>query len=78
MKGDWFYTTKNGVFGEGRKATKRSPPGKFTWWINDGFTRKGTWKISRSVRAYVYLVHTCQVMVRPGLVGNSAFAADVQ
>ena len=24
---DWFYTTKYGVFGDGGKATERSPPG---------------------------------------------------
>ena len=41
-----------------------------------GVTRKGTEKISRSVRAYVYLVLTSQVQVRSDIVGTSASAVD--
>ena len=43
-----------------------------------GFTRKEIEKISRPVRAYVYLVLTSQVQVRSGIVGNSAPAVDAQ
>ena len=43
-----------------------------------GFTRKGTEKISRSVKAYVYLVLTSQVQARSSIVGNSAPAVDAQ
>ena len=49
------------IFGHEVKATERSPPGNLTRWIitrSEGFTRKGIEKISRSVRAYVYLVLT--------------------
>ena len=42
------------------------------------FTRKGTEKISRSVRAYVYLVLTSQVKTRSSMVGNSVPAVDAQ
>ena len=42
------------------------------------FTRKGIEKISRSVRAYVYLVLTSQVQARSSIVGNSAPAVDAQ
>ena len=43
-----------------------------------GFTKKGIEKISRSVRAYVYLVLTSQVQARSSIVGNSALAVDAQ
>ena len=43
-----------------------------------GFTRKGIEKISRSMRAYVYLVLISQVQPRPSIVGNSAPAVDTQ
>ena len=42
------------------------------------FTRKGIEKISRSVRAYVYLVLTSQVQARSSIVGNSAPAVNAQ
>ena len=77
----WFYTTGYGIFGHEVKATKRSPPDNLTRWIitqSKGFTRKGIEKISRSVRAYVYLVLTSQVQVRSSIVGNSAPAVDAQ
>ena len=64
MHGDWFYTTDYGIFGHEVKTTERSPPDNLTQWIitrSKGFTRKGIKKISRSVRAYVYLVLTSQV-----------------
>ena len=64
MHGDWFYMAGYGIFGHEVKATKRSSPGNLTQWIiaqSKGFTRKGVEKISRSVRAYIYLVLTSQV-----------------
>ena len=81
MYGDWFYTTGYGIFGHEVKATKRSPPDNLMRWIitqSKGFTRKGIEKISRSVRAYVYLVLTSQEQARSSLVGNSAPAVDTQ
>ena len=81
MHGDWFYTTGYGIFGHEVKATKRSPPDNLTRWIitrSKGFTRKGIEKISKSVRAYVYLVLTSQVHARSSIVGNSAPAVDAE
>ena len=81
MYEDWFYMTSYGIFGHEVKATKRSPPDNLTRWIitqSKGFTRKGIEKISRSVRAYVYLVLTSQVQARSSTVGNSAPAVDAQ
>ena len=81
MHGDWFYTTDYAIFGHEVKATERSPPDNLTRWIitqSKGFTKKGIEKISRSVRAYVYLVLTSQVQARSSIVGNSAPAVDAQ
>ena len=81
MHGDWFYTTGYAIFGHEVKATKRSPPDNLTRWIitqSKGFTRKGIEKISKSVRAYVYLVLTSQIQERSSMVGNSAPAVDAQ
>ena len=81
MHGIWFYTTDYDVFGHEVKATERSPPDNLTQWIitqSKGFIRKGIEKISRSVRAYVYLVLTSQVQARSSIVGNSAAAVDDQ
>ena len=81
MYGDLFYTTGYGSFRHEVKATKRSPPDNLRRWIitqSKGFTRKGIEKISRSVRAYVYLVLTSQVQARSSIVGNSAPAVDAQ
>ena len=81
MHGNWFYTTKYGIFGHGRKATKISPPDNLTQWIiaqSKGFTRKSIEKIRRSVRANVYLVLRSQVQGRSRIVGNSASAVDAQ
>ena len=60
--GDWFYTTSCAIFTTGSKVTKRSPPDDEDRWIisrSKDLTRKGIEKISRPVRAYVYLVITC-------------------
>ena len=42
------------------------------------FYKKGIDKISRSVRAYVYLVLTSQIQARSSIAGNSAPAVDAQ
>ena len=42
------------------------------------YNKKGIQKISRSVRAYVYLLLTSQVQARSTIVGNSASAVDAQ
>ena len=81
MYGDWFYTTDHAIFGHEVKATERSPPDNLTRRIitqSKGFTRKSVEQISRSVRAYVYLVLTSQVQTRSARVGNSAPAVDAQ
>ena len=81
MHGDWFYTTDYAIFGHEVKTRERSPPDNLTRWIitqSKGFTKKGIEKISRSVRAYVYLVLTAQVQARSSIVGNSAPALDAQ
>ena len=81
MYGDWFYTANYGIFGNGRKATKRSPPDNLTRCIftqSKVFTRKGIGKISRSARAYFSLVLTSQVQARSSIVENSASAVDAQ
>ena len=81
MHGDWFYTTDYTIFGHEVKTTERSPPENLTQWIitqSKDFTRKGIEQISRSVRAYVYLVLTSQVQARSSIVGNSAPAVDAQ
>ena len=73
MYGDWFYTTDYAIFGNEVKATERSPPDNLTRWIitqSKGFTKKGIEQISRSVRAYVYLVLTSQVQARSSIVAN--------
>ena len=81
MYRDWFYTTDYVIFGHEVKTTERSLPDNLTRWIitqSKGFTRKGIEQISRSVRAYVYLVLTSQVQARSSIVGNSAPAVDAQ
>ena len=67
MYGDWFYMTDYAIFGQEVKATERSPPDNLARWIitqSKGFTKKGIEKVSRSVRAYVYLVLTSQTQAR--------------
>ena len=81
MHGDWFYTTDYVIFGHEVKTAERSPPDNHTRWIitqSKGFTRNGIEKISRSVRAYVYLTLTSHVQARLSIVGNSAPAVDAQ
>ena len=81
MYGNWFYTTDYAIFGHEWKATERSPPDNLPRWImtqSKGFTKKGIEQISRSVRAYVYLVLSSQVQARSSIVGNSAPAVDAQ
>ena len=79
MHGDWFYTIDYAIFGHEVKATERSPPDNLTRCIitqSKGFTKKGIEKISRSVRAYFYLVLTSQIQARSSMVGNSTPAVD--
>ena len=81
MHGDWFHTSGYAIFGHEVKATKRSLTDSLTPWIitqSKGFKRKGIEKISRSVRAYVYLVLTSQAQARLSIVDNSVPAVDVQ
>ena len=81
MHGDWFYMTDYSIFGHEVKTTERSPPDNFTQWMitySKGFTRKGNEKISRSVRAYVYLVLISQVQARSSIAGNSVPAGAAQ
>ena len=64
MHGNWFYTMDYGIFCHEVKAPGRSPRENLTRWIiaqSTGFTKKSIEKISRSVRAYVYLVLTSQI-----------------
>ena len=81
MHGNWFYTTGDAIFGQEVKVTKTSSPENLTRWIitqSEGFTRSGIEKISRPVRAYVYLVLTSQVQAGSSIVDNSAPAVDAQ
>ena len=64
LYGNWFYATSYAVFTSELKATRKSPPDDFGRWIinrSKDLTRKGIEKISRLVRAYVYLILTSQV-----------------
>ena len=80
--GDWFYTEEWAVFCcNGGKPTKVAPPKNLTRWIlktSKGFTRVGLTMISKSVRAYVYLLLTSQVQARSKIVGKTANALDAQ
>ena len=81
MYGDWFNTTNHAIFGHEMKATKRSPPDNLTRWIitqSKGFTRKGIERISRCVRAFIYLVLTSLVQARSSIAGNSVPDVDAQ
>ena len=69
------------MFGHEVKTTERSPPDNLTQWTitqSKGFTKKRIKQISRSVRAYIYLVLTSQVQARSSIVGNSAPSVDAQ
>ena len=71
--GDLFYTTDYAIFGHEVKATEISQPQNLKRWIitqSKGFTRKGIGQISRSVKAYVYLLLTSQVQARSSIFGN--------
>ena len=59
MNGDCFYTAVYGNFGDGGKATQRSPIDNTAKY--NGFARKGIGKVGRSVREYLHLVVTTQV-----------------
>ena len=80
--GDWFYTEEWAVFCyNGGKRTKVAPPKNLTRWIlktSKGFTRVGLTMISKSVRAYVYLLLTSQVQATSKKVGKTANALDAQ
>ena len=65
----------------GGKQTKVAPPKNLTRWILKtfkDFTRVGLNMISKSVRAYVYLLLTSQVQTRSKIVGKTANALDAQ
>ena len=81
MCGYWFYMTDYGIFSHEVKATEWSPSDNLTRWIitrSKDFTITGIEQISRSVKAYVYLVLTSQAQTRSSIVGNSAPAVDAQ
>ena len=81
MHEDRFYTASYAIFTTESKATRRYPPddvGRGVIIQSRGLTRKRIKKISRSVRAYVYLVLTSQVQARSSIAGNSASAVDTQ
>ena len=63
------------------KPTKVAPPKNLTCWIlktSKGFTRIGLTMISKSVRAYVYLLLTSQVQARSKIVGKTTNAFEAQ
>ena len=65
----------------GGKGTKIAPPKNLTRWIlktSKGFTRIELSMISKSVRAYVYLLLTSQVQARSKIVGKAENALDAQ
>ena len=65
----------------GGKQTKVAQPKNLTRWIlktSKGFTRIGLTMISKSVRAYVYLLLTSQVQARSKIVGKTTNAFEVQ
>ena len=47
-------------------------------YTSKGFIRRDIEQISRSVRAFFYLVLTAQAQTRSSIVGNSAPAVDAQ
>ena len=56
-------------------------PDSMTRWIiekSDGFTDVGLYRISESVRAYAYLILSCQASARSSVVGNTAIALTAQ
>ena len=56
-------------------------PDSMTQWIiekSDCLTDVGLLKISQSVRAYTYLILSCQASARSGIVGNTVSALTTQ
>ena len=56
-------------------------PDSMTRWIIEasvGFTDVGLLRISESIRAYAYLILSCQASARSGIVGNTASALTAQ
>ena len=56
-------------------------PDSMTPWIlevSDGFTDVGLYRISESVKAYVYLILSSQASARSSIVGNTASALTAQ
>ena len=56
-------------------------PDSMTQWIIEGsvgFTDMGLFKISESVRAYVYLILNSQASATPGIVSNTVSALTAQ
>ena len=52
-----------------------------TWWILEksvGFTDVGLLRITGSVRAYAYLILSCQASARSIIIGNLASALTTQ
>ena len=80
--GKWYTTTSWAVFGENnQKYTKVALPNNLTRWIlrtSKGFTRAGVTMISKSVRAYVFILLTSQAQARSNIVGKTANALDAQ
>ena len=80
--GDWYYTEKWAVFCcNGGIRTKVAPPKNLTRWIlktSKGFTRIGLTMVSKSLRAYVYLLLTSQVQARSKIVGKTTNAFEAQ
>ena len=73
--------TDYGIFSHEVKAAERPPSDNLTRWIitrSKDFTIRGIEQISRSVKAYVYLVLTSQTQTRSSIVGNSVPAVDAQ
>ena len=65
----------------GGKQTKVAPPKNVTRWILKtfkGFTHIGLTMVSKSARAYVYLLLTSQVQARSKIAGKTANTLDAQ
>ena len=68
-----YWTYQHGV----RWSDDYIRPDYMTQWIiekSDGFTDVGLYKISKSVRAYAYLILSSEASARSGIVGNTASA----
>ena len=81
MNRDWSYLKKYSVFNNLGTATERCPIENIPRWIitqSKGFARKCIEKVSKSVRAFVYLVLTSQIQARSSIVGKSTSVVDAQ